>query len=206
MGSPAGALANPAGTGLALQAPSSDSLTNFIRSIEGLTGAQGQGILGQGLSQTQQGTQAVAPVLDLLTKLTKGDQGDVTEAAQPQIDQITQQFDQIRNLISMQPRGGGKTSALAEAPFKKAGDIQRTEGSMRTAAAGELGSLGTNLAGLGLQEAGIGAGLESTSSGIALTKEGQNYNQPSALSQVLSGLSFGASAAETGAGIAYLLG
>jgi hypothetical protein len=69
-----------------------------------------------------------------------------------------------------------------------------------------LSQLGTNLAGLGLQETGIGANLESESANIALTKEGQDYSQPSALSQVLQGLQFGEGAAQTGAGISYLLG
>jgi hypothetical protein len=198
----AGALATPGGSGLATEPIAGNSLTSFIRSIEGLTGQQGQGILGAGLTgaqagqqQTQSGVNAAAPALQLLTQLTKGDQGDVTQAAQPQIDQITQQFDQIRNMISMQPRGGGKSTALAEAPFQKAGDIQRTEGTMRTSAAGQLGGLATNLAGiglsesgLGLQEAGLGTGLESTSANIALQKQGLDYAQPSALQQVMGGL------------------
>jgi len=201
-----GGLANPTGASLAPEPVSGNSLTSFIRSIEGLTGAQGQGILGAGLSQEQSGVNATAPALDLLTKLTKGDQGDVAQAEQPQIDQITQQFDQIRNMISMQPRGGGKTTALAEAPFQKSGDIQRVEGAARTQATGQLSSLGTNLAGIGLNEAGLGANLETESANIGLTKEGQDYSQPSALQQVISGLEFATNAAETGAGISYLLG
>jgi hypothetical protein len=125
-----------------------------------LTGLQGGQILQGGLDTTSKGIESLGPVMDLLTKLVKGDQGDITQAAQPEIDQITQQFDQIRNMISMQPRGGGKTTALAEAPFQKAGAIQRTEAGMRTAATGQLGTLGTTLAGLGLSEAGLGTGME----------------------------------------------
>jgi hypothetical protein len=193
------------GSALALEPISGNSLTSFIRSVEGLTGTQGQSILNQGLQQEQQGVTAAAPALQLLTQLTKGDQGEVTQAAQPEIDQITQQFDQIRNMISLQPRGGGKTTALAEAPFQKAGDIQRAEGAMRTNAAGQLGGLATNLAGLGLSTANLGSGLETESANIALTKEGQDYSQPSALQQVLSGLQTGADLAQTGAGISYLL-
>lgn len=176
---PLSSLASPSGTVLQNQNISAggDDLTRFIRSIQGLTGAQGQGILGAGLGQVQSGVSAVSPVLSLLTQLTKGDQGDVTQAAQPEIDQITQQFDQIRNLISLQPRGGGKTSALAEAPFQKSAAIQKDEGALRSNAAGQLGSLGTSLAGIGLGEAQLGQGLEQQSSNIALTKEGQNYGQ-----------------------------
>jgi hypothetical protein len=133
--------------------------------------------LGAGLGQVQSGVNAAAPALNFLTALTQGDQGALTQAAQPEIDQITQQFDQIRNMISMQPRGGGKTSALAEAPFQQAGSIARTEGAMRTGAAGQLGNLASNLAGIGLGEAGLGQSLEQQASNIALTKEGQNYGQ-----------------------------
>ncbi len=209
MGGFGNALASPAGgIQLAPQPVSggSDDLTRFIRSIEGLSAQQGERILGAGLNQTKEGVDATAPAIDFLTKLVKGDQADVTQAAQPEIDQITQQFDAIRNMISTQPRGGGKTTALAEAPFQKSAAIQRTEGAMRTGAAGQLGALGTNLAGLGLTEAGLGTNLEQLSSNIALTKEGQNYSQPSALSQVLAGLKAGSDLAGTGAGISYLLG
>ena len=194
------------GSGLALQEFGGTSLDTFIQSIQDLTGQQGKGILEKGQGQTQQGVNALAPSLDLLTKLTKGDQGDVTQAAQPEIDQITQQFDAIRNMVSLQPRGGGKTSALAEAPFKKAGDIQRTEGAMRTDSASKLATVGSNLAGIGAGESAIGANLESESARLALGKQTINYQQPSALQQVLSGLSTGAKLAETGASIAYLLG
>jgi uncharacterized phage infection (PIP) family protein YhgE len=204
------------GQGLTLEPVSggSNSLDQFIRSIEGITGTQGQGILGTGgstigqgqgitqtgLQQANSGITALAPALSYLTALTKGDQGDVTQAAQPQIDQITQQFDAIRNMISMQPRGGGKATALAEAPFAKSAAIQRTEGDMRTGAATSLGNLGSQLAniglgtagvglgesGVGISEAGLGAGLENTSANIALGKQGLDYGQPSTLQQVLS--------------------
>lgn len=150
------------------------NLDQFIASLANLTGGQGQNAFTQGQN-------TAAPGLQLLTQLTKGDQGDVSQAAQPQIDSITQQFDQIRNMISQQPRGGGKTTALAEAPFQKAGDIQRTEGSMRTGAAGQL-------AGLGLQQEGIGAELEGESANIGLTKQGLNYGQPSTFSDFLAGV------------------
>lgn len=194
------------GNALALEPIQGNSLTQFIRSIEGLTGTQGQGILQQGQQQTQSGINAAGPALDLLTQLTRGDQGDITQAAQPEIDQITQQFDAIRNMISMQPRGGGKTTALAEAPFQKSGAIQRTEGALRTGAAGQLGQLATSLAGIGQGQEQIGAGLLGQSGQLALGKEGQDYSQPSALSQVLGGLTTGANLAGTGAAISYLLG
>lgn len=129
---------------------------SWLDEVGKAAGIEGGGLLGKGQGTVTEGTNAMAPTLDFLTRLTKGDQGDVTQAAQPEIDQITQQFDQIRNLVSLQPRGGGKASVLAESPFKKAGTIQRTEGEMRTGAAGQLGGLASNLAGLGISESGLG--------------------------------------------------
>jgi hypothetical protein len=146
------------------------NLDQFIASMANLTGNQGQ-------QQFQSGTEALAPVLSQLTGLAKGDQGDVTQATQPQIDQISQQFDQIRNMISMQPRGGGKTTALAEAPFQKAGDIQRTQQQAVTGAQGQLANLGLGIANLGV-------GQENTSANIGLQKQSLDYGQPSVLGQI----------------------
>jgi hypothetical protein len=192
-------------TQLSYEPISGNSLDQFIRAIEGVTGSQGQQSFGLGQQVFGQGVTAMAPALQFLTALTKGDYGDVTQAAQPQIDQITQQFDAIRNMISMQPRGGGKTSALAEAPFQKSAAIAKTEGSMRTGAAGQLGGLASNLANLGLSETSVGTGLESEAANIALTKQGLDYSQPSALKQLLEGLDFARQGAETGAEIASLI-
>lgn len=182
----------PTGTFTPISPTGGTNLDQFIATMANLTG-------GQGAEQFQTGTAALAPVLSQLVGLSRGDQGDVTQATQPQIDQIQQQFDAIRNMISMQPRGGGKTTALAEAPFQKAGDIQRVQQQAVQGAQGQLAGLGLNLAQLG-------AGQEQEAANIGLQKQGLDYSQPSALSQVLSGLSFGADAAGTGAGIAALLG
>lgn len=140
---------------------------SWLDEVGHAAGNQSKGFFSSGAGTTKEGTNAIAPALDFLTKLTKGDQGDVTQAAQPEIDQITQQFDAIRNMVSLQPRGGGKASVLAESPFQKAGAIQRTEGQMRAGAAGQLGTLGSNLAGIGLSESGLGAQEQSVEANAA---------------------------------------
>lgn len=220
---------NGSGSGLALEPIQGNSLTQFIRSIEGLTAGQGQGILGAGLDTTQQGlgltsqglglvpgglaqaqsgATAAAPALQYLTSMVKGDQADLTQAAQPEIDQISQQFDAVRNLVSQQPRGGGKASVLAESPFQKATAVGNIEANLQANAAPQLGNLATNLAGVGLGEANVGLGaanvglgeagvglgqeqvgqgLEGEAANIALTKEGQDYGQASGYSQLLAG-------------------
>ena len=181
----------PSGGGIAQEPIQGDSLTRYVRSIQNLTGAQGQGILGQGLSDVQGGLTAAQPALQLLTQLTKGNWGDISTAMQPEVDQITQQFDQIRNMVSMQPRGGGKATALAEAPFQKAGAIQRAAGEARMGAVGQLGNLATNLAGIGLGEANLGQSLESLGANIAMQRRGQNIQQDMANQKMMSDLGMG---------------
>jgi uncharacterized phage infection (PIP) family protein YhgE len=167
--------------------------TSKLNTLQGVTSNAGQtdltsgvGTLASGLQGYQSGLTATAPALSFLTALTKGDQGDVTQAAQPQIDAITQQFDQIRNMISQQPRGGGKASALAEAPFQKSSAIQRTEGDLRANAANSLGNLGTTLAGLGLSEAGVGQNQESIGANLLGTSAGIAEKIPSPLEDINS--------------------
>ena len=171
---------------------------NDINNFENLFKGQGEAAFSAGNQNLLSGTNTMAPALQLLTQLTKGDQGDVSQAAQPQIDSITQQFDQIRNMISQQPRGGGKTTALAEAPFQKSAAITRTEGDMRSGAAGQLGSLGLGVSNLGLGQQGLGAQLEGLGFDAAKAK-------PSLLNQLSSLVNFAGNTAATGSDIAGLI-
>lgn len=201
---PLSSLANPAGstfnTSTASQpGGSATGLDTSIYGLLGLTGGQGQGILGGGLGLAQGGVQsaasnaaAAAPALNYLTSLVQGNQADIQQAMAPEIDQISQAFDAARNLVSQQPRGGGKASTLAEAPFQQATAISNMEAQAQQGAAGQLGQLSTSLANVGLGEAGVGTtlaglgtGLEQTAANIALGKQGLNYGQTEAL---LSGL------------------
>ncbi len=167
---------------------------NDIGNWENLFKGQGTSAFGAGQQNILSGTNTIAPALSFLTQLTKGDQGDVSEAAQPQIDSITQQFDQIRNMISQQPRGGGKTTALAEAPFQKSAAITRTEGDMRSGAASSLANTGLGVANLGLGQEGLGANLESSGLNAA-------ENKPSILEQINSLFNTAGNAAATISGI-----
>ena len=65
------------------------------------------------------------------------------------------------------------------------------QGDERTKAAGALGGLATNLAGIGISEAGIGAGLEGTSANIGLTKEQQDYQQQEAMLNMFGNIGSG---------------
>jgi hypothetical protein len=170
---------------------------NDIQNEENLFNSQGGSSFAAGGGNITSGTNTMAPALQFLTQLTKGDQGDVSQAAQPQIDSITQQFDQIRNMISQQPRGGGKTTALAEAPFQKSAAINRTEGDLRSGAASSLANAGLGVANLGLGQEGLGSTLEGQGFAAAQAK-------PSLLNQLSSLVNFAGNTASTVKGISDL--
>lgn len=177
-------------SGIAYEPVEGNSLTQFVRSLHDLTGSQGQANLDTGTQQFKTGVQEASPSIDYLTKLVKGDMSDVNDATRPQVDQITQQFDQVRNMISGSPRGGGKAGTLAEQPFQKASAIARVQGDARTKAVGELGTLAGQQAQLGAGQQQLGFGLESLADQDALTMRGQDNgnNFASQFQQITAGI------------------
>ena len=109
----------------------------------------------------------------------------MNEALSPQFDQISQQFDQIRNSISAtQPRGGGTASSFAQAPFQEAAAKGEIAAKARTDAAGQLGQLSTAEAGLGEGEQGLGLQALGESLNEGLGVRGQDFAQQAALQQM----------------------
>jgi hypothetical protein len=161
-------------------------MANFLQSTENLGAAAGSSAISGGASTVAAGTGAMAPALQYLTQLTKGDQADVNQAIQPEANRIKDSFQQVRNMISSQPRGGGKAGVLAESGFKEASQVADTAAQARSGAASQLGSLGATLAGVGTQEEGVGAGLLQGSDTAALTQRGQNVGPGSFASQFSS--------------------
>jgi hypothetical protein len=133
-----------------------DSLNKAMKSGADNLTKIGEQQYSAGKTNTSSGMSAMAPVMQYLTQLTKGDQADVNQATQPQVNQIKDSFSAIRNMISQQPRGGGKAGVLAEQGSqqqKQVGDLQQ---GARSGAAGQLGQLSGTLAGLGIQQMGLG--------------------------------------------------
>lgn len=167
-----------------------DSLTN-LAGTGGLEGLQkGNAITQSGKTQYQAGVSAAAPSLDVLSKLVKGDQADLITASQPEVNQVKSSFDAVRNIISQQPRGGGKTSALADATSKERQEQTDILTKKRSDATGQLGSLATTLAGLGISqegvgvsEAGLGEGLLGLAANTDLSRRGQDMGPGSFASQ-----------------------
>lgn len=156
-----------------------NSTTAFLYSMQNLMSGEGQRGYQQGQAGYQTGMGALAPTLDYLTQLTKGDQGDVSQAMQPEANRIRDSFAAVRNMISQQPRGGGKAGALAEAPYQQQQQINDLAQQARAGAAGQLGQLGTTLAGLGLDQSQQGLQAQNLGAQLALTRRGQNVGQTS---------------------------
>lgn len=165
-----------------------DSLTKYVRSAANtLTNAgtkllnQGDATVNQGKQQYGAGVASAAPALDYLTRLVKGDQADISQAIQPEADRIRDSFAAVRNMISSQPRGGGKAGVMAEAPYKEAEQIGELASNARSGAVQPLSQLAATLAGLGLNQQNVGVyqtqvGEQALGTGYQgqLTRRGQN--------------------------------
>ena len=137
---------------------SGDDMTKFMRSQQNQMATGGYGDTGQGRDVYSGGLQAFGPVLSQLTSLVKGDQADVSQQMQPEANRIRDSFAAARNIIGQQGRGGGKTTALAEAPFQQARQMGDMAQQARAGASGQLGNVAQVLAGLGLNEQSLGIG------------------------------------------------
>lgn len=184
----------------------SNQMANFLQSSENSAMAggaqnlqQGAGMLQGGGTTTAQGIQSLGPVLQYLTALTKGDQGDLAQATQPQVNQIKDSFAAIRNMISAQPRGGGKAGVLAEAPYKQEQQIGDMQQQARSGAAGQLGNVANMLAGIGTAQQGIGLGeqnlglnQQSLALQTALGQRQQNVEERAATDAMIGNIVSGA--------------
>lgn len=165
-----------------------NQMANFVQSSENL--GMGTGVSGQkmGRGTTQQGLGAFAPVLSYLTLLTKGDQGSLAQATQPQANQIQDSFAAVRNMISGQPRGGGKAGVLAEAPYQQSKQIGDMQQGARSGAAGQLGNVANMLAGLGQGQESLGLNEITEALNTAMNQRGQNVQERASTQQMITGL------------------
>lgn len=165
---------------------SDNSMANFLGTTQNLAAGLGSSALGTGAATSRAGVSSLAPALDYLTKLTRGDQADVSQAISPEANRIKDSFSAVRNLISAQPRGGGKAGQLAESGFDEQKQIADTAAKARAGGVSQLGTLGTTLTGLGTAQEGVGAGLLNDASTSALTQRAQNMGPGSFSSQFSS--------------------
>lgn len=185
-GGSSGPSANPNKNGPYNEKLTGDSMTMFMKSQQNQLANTGAAATGQGQQTYGAGLGALAPVLQQLTQLVHGDQAEVSQATQPQSNQIRDSFQAVRNMISQQPRGGGKAGALAEAPYKEQQQISDMQSQTRQGATGQLGSVASSLAGMGLQEEELGQRATGAAGEMNLTRRGQDMGPGSTASQVSS--------------------
>lgn len=109
---------------------------------------------GEGISD--QGQQALHPVIQYLMALTGADPAALAQATQPERARVLDQYDTARKALQFLPRGGGQASATMEAGAKSASDISSIIANARTQGVGQLGSLGKGLLDTGISTLGMG--------------------------------------------------
>lgn len=190
-----GTPANPMSGNLATEPVTGDSLTQFLRSITNFLGASGQSGMATGAGTTGTGqdiftgaTKGAQPSLDYWSAILSGDPTATAKALAPMTDTVSKQYDAAaRQTETGAPRGGGRSSALAEAPFQKAGAVGNIAAGLQPAAATSLAGTETALAQLGLGETAAGTaqsglGIEQIMGALSglLQRRGQNTAQDAA--------------------------
>lgn len=142
-----------------------------------LTQQRGQEISDKGVADLQ-------PVYDYFRKLLSGDTTEMMSAIQPEADVISQQFDQVRRMLSDQPRGGGKTSVSASLPIEHIRMLSNLLSSARSRGAEGAGSVASKMIGagenrsyLGLNQVGQGTGAAGNAASIALGGRAQDFTK-----------------------------
>lgn len=132
----------------------------------------------------QQGGDALAPVMKYLQALSSGDPSAVAQATAPERRRVIDQYDSAAQTIAQfGPRGGGATAANAQAQYGKANAISDITANARTSATKELGSLGTQLTGLGLSADQLASADLNTILANLTAKRGQTLEAWSGIGQ-----------------------
>lgn len=105
----------------------------------------------QGGQLQQQGTEALAPVLDYFRSLMGGDPAAMLQATAPERGRVIDQYDTARRAIAeFAPRGGGSGSAIAGSYVQQAQQLGDISSNARNVATQGLLQLGPQLQSLGM--------------------------------------------------------
>jgi hypothetical protein len=112
----------------------------------------------------------------------------MTEAVAPEAGAITAQYDAARRTAyAHMPRGGYRSTTLAELPFRQAQDVGRLYQTLRPQAAQQvsgiaqiLSALGIDVGRLGMAQQGLGMESLATVLQGLLTRRGQNVQENAA--------------------------
>jgi len=175
--------------------PKQNSLTQFLRSTEAQNVKQGiqdqqigQQVFGASLPGQFSAGDAATQVLNYYQALLSGDQAKLGAALQPQIDPISHQFDQIRQMFAENSqRGGGQASSQAAAPYQELQTIAGLKNNAISGAAqGETGAAKTkadiyaNIGQQGLSEQQLGQQQSEFGTNTGLQVRAQDFGQQAA--------------------------
>jgi len=131
--------------------------------------------LGEAKRLLPKGEESIEQALSYYLPLLSGDRQAMMEAMGPEVNQIVSQYDTGRRAAAeFTPRGGGRTTALAELPFRKAGAITSLLQGARPGAAKAVSDIGFGVGDLAsrLLPGSTGAGAQLL--GYALQRRGQD--------------------------------
>ena len=135
---------------------------------------------------TQQAQSAIGPTLNYYTTLLSGNRSAMQEAMAPELNSIAKSYaGSAAATRGLYPRGGTSPSAAGNLRYQELGDINNTLYKARPMAANALGSLGTNLAGLGYQGLGLSAGISSNIFNQGMQARQQQFGEGQAAGQGL---------------------
>jgi len=153
-----------------------DPLVNFSANWLKEIGGQQYGL---GRDTTSKGMDTLAPAGEYFKRLLGGDSNEAMKAIQPQADAIGQQFQNVRDMISTQPRGGGKTSELARLPVEQIRILSNLISGARGGAAQGLESIGSKYLDTGQQQIGRSLQANQGAGQLALQGRGQDMGKKS---------------------------
>ncbi len=194
-----------------------DSLTQWLRGQISKLNNTGQDITNTGGSLLKSGGAGYAAGNDTVNSglntlndpknyfasILSGDPTRMAAAAAPAISAVRANYDNAAKSVSqLQPRGGFRSTTMAELPFQKSAQINNTLLAQQPAAATSLANIGTGVAGIGLgqQSAGIGqegVGVNEQSLGLQqllaaiqaqLQRRGQNISETGQNKQLASSM------------------
>ena len=149
-----------------------DVAEQSLAKLAGVQAEAGEWGLGQAKELLPEARADIQKALSYYLPLLSGDRQAMMEAMGPEVNQIVSQYDTGRRAAAeFTPRGGGRTTALAELPFRKAGDITNLLQRTRPEAAGKVTDIGQLLASIGLGTMPRGEGGAAASLLSSLTAE-----------------------------------
>jgi hypothetical protein len=154
---------------------SGNSLTQRLRSLMNVGGNWAQEL-------NTGGTSNVGAATDYWGKILSGNRAAMMEGLAPEVKSIQGQYANVAKANSMlAPRGGGRATVAAEAPYSMASAIQSLLQSVRPQAANAMSQIGLQQLGLSQQELSTILQAALGMRGQDLTERGQNMGLGSSL-------------------------